>query len=515
MAHASSHQTNVVLLFSTFVIAVCGLVYELLAGTISSYLLGDTIYQFSIVIGLFVTSMGIGSWMSRFINDHLPDYFIAVQIAIGFIGGFSATVLFFAFSYLDNYNIFLLMISVIIGTLIGIEIPLILRILKTYRELRLNVSNVLTADYLGALGASLLFPIVLVPQLGLLRTGLLFGLLNIFVAGVAIYVFQTQLIKRLAITFMTVMTGVMLGLGFAFAEQMSSFLESRFYTGDIIFSKTTPYQRIVISRDQNAVSMFINGALQFNSLDEYRYHESLVHPAMSLSRYHDNVLILGGGDGITLREVIKYEDVKSITLVDIDPVVTRLFRENALLRTINADALNDSRVNIVNDDAWKFIEYSEQIYDVIIIDLPDPSNISLSKLYSRAFYMDVSRKLATYGVMVTQATSPFFAREAFWCIKHTLDSVPSRLQFGNNLHVLTYHVYVPTFGDWGFVIASHRPLFWEQTKVPVDTRFLNPDTLSLLDNFPLDMSEVNTEINTLENHMLAYYYDKGWSHWYR
>jgi spermidine synthase len=379
----------------------------------------------------------------------------------------------------------------------------------------LSVSNVFTVDYIGALGASLLFPIVLVPQLGLLRTSLFFGLLNLSVAAIALYSLREKLVKKGTMTIATVIVGIALGVGFFSAGKLSSYFENRFYTGEIIYAETTPYQRIVISRDQHVISMFINGALQFNTLDEYRYHEALVHPAMNHSRYHENVLVLGGGDGMVVREVLKYPDVKSITLVDIDPAITRIFRDNALLRKLNDNALNNDRVNIVNEDAWRFIEDTKNLFDIVIIDLPDPNDIGLSKLYSRAFYADLSRRLSAGGVIVTQATSPLFTREAYWCIKHTLDTVPSPLELQGWLNTLAYHVYVPTFGEWGFVMASPRPLDWSSLKVQVDTRYLDETVLPSLVRFPRDMDELQTEINTLQEHKLAYYYERGWAQWYR
>ena len=189
---SSPRHTNILLLASTFVIATCGLVYELLAGTISSYLLGDSVYQFSLVIGLFMAAMGLGSYLSRYIGAQLLEAFIVVQIAIALIGGSSALVLFHAFSVLDNYTAFLLLELVLIGTLVGLEIPLVIRILNDQYLLKLNVSNVLTVDYVGALFASLLFPLVLVPQLGLIRTSVLFGLLNAVVAAMAVWVFRAE-----------------------------------------------------------------------------------------------------------------------------------------------------------------------------------------------------------------------------------------------------------------------------------------------------------------------------------
>ena len=203
-AKAEPPRSYVALLAGTFAIAVCGLVYELIAGTLSSYLLGDSVYQFSIVIGLFMTAMGLGAYLSRFIEDRLEQAFVTTQIALGLTGGLAAPVLFFAFVQLDNYEAFLFLICIAIGTLVGLEIPLITRILKRERTLDINISNILTADYIGALVAAILFPLVLVPQLGLISTGFVFGLLNIAVAGLACHLFRPKLHQRL--TWLTIAT---------------------------------------------------------------------------------------------------------------------------------------------------------------------------------------------------------------------------------------------------------------------------------------------------------------------
>jgi spermidine synthase len=195
---------------------------------------------------------------------------------------------------------------------------------------------------------------------------------------------------------------------------------------------TSAYQRIVVTRNGATVNLFIDGALQFSSIDEYRYHESLVHPAMSLSRRREHVLVLGGG--LAVREILKHPQVKRITLVDLDPAITDLFSSNKLLTT-----LNDPRVSVINDGAWRFLECTEQRFDVVIIDLPDPHNLSLSKLFSRSFYTLLARHLHADGLMVTQATSPVFATQAYWSIANTLAAVPSPYARGYFLQVHPYH----------------------------------------------------------------------------
>ncbi|SEH07242.1 polyamine aminopropyltransferase [Candidatus Venteria ishoeyi] len=520
VAPATVHAP-LLLLTATFFIAVSGLVYELLTGTLSSYLLGDSVYQFSLVIGLFMTAMGLGAYFSRFIQSKLSLAFIQIQMLLALTGGLSAPFLFYAFTYLDNYSAFLWLSCILTGSLIGLEIPLIIRILQHYQILKLNISNVLTADYIGALAAALLFPLVLVPQLGLMRTSLLFGLLNLLVAALAVWIFHTDIIIRQRLKMIVtevVLIATVLGSAMVYSEQLLQFFELRLYQDEVLFARSTPYQRLVVTRKGPRFRLFINGNLQFDSLDEYRYHESLVHPAMSLSRQRQQVLILGGGDGMAVREVLKYPDVAQVTLVDLDPTMTDLFRDNPLLKQLNDKSLSHPKVKVVNADAWQYLQQSQAFYNVIIIDLPDPHHISLSKLYSQAFYHLLSQHLARDGMLVTQATSPFYARTAFWCIAHTLAASKDALSHENTLYTQAYHNYVPSFGEWGFVLASHQQIFWEtanfQQQLPENLRYLNTHVLENAIIFPPDMQELETEVNRLQQHPLLRYYETAWTQWF-
>ncbi len=505
MSTAVNNQAKeVALLFGTFLIAISGLIYELLEGTLSSYLLGDSIYHFSLVIGLFMSSMGIGAWLSRFIEQNLERAFVQLQLTIALFGGFSAFILFFAFAYIDNYSAFLYLITISLGTMLGIEIPLIIRILKESFSLKTNISNVFTVDYIGALFASLLFPLVLVPQLGLMQTSFLFGMVNLFVGTMAWYIFRGLLGKQYLIYLFAVF--VILISGFWQSSQLTTMIENRLYRNNIIYSQQTPYQKIIVTANHGRVQFYINGAIQFDSIDEHRYHESLVHPAMMMAKAHENILIIGGGDGMALREVLKYDNVENITLVDLDPAITTLFKENPTLSKLNKHAYNNSKVTVVNQDAWKFIEKSKVLYDVIILDLPDPNNISLSRLYSQTFYQLLKGQLSKSGAMVTQASSPMFSHKAFWSIKKTMQST--------NLYTKAYHTYIPSFGEWGFVLASHFPINFKE-KTPINNlKYLNREVLNKMTIFAKDIAEVKVESNKLSNHKLIKYYDEGWEKWY-
>lgn len=496
------------LLAATFVLAVSGLVYELLAGTVSAYLLGSSVYQFSIVIGLFMSAMGIGAWLSRHVDDAEGGFVIA-QIALGLIGGCSALLLFLAYTLIASYDPFLILLCVVTGTLVGLEIPLVIRILEAHRSLRINISNVLTVDYLGALAAAALFPLILVPQLGLIQTGLVFGALNLLVAGLALWLFgRWRLVTPLALASILVVTAL------AFSGRLTTLVETRLLDAEIVYAETTPYQRIVLTRSRERFQLFINGNLQFDTIDEHRYHEALVHPAMIRAARVSNVLVLGGGDGLVVRELLRYDDVESITLVDLDPAMTKLFRERAELAELNDRSLSDPRVQILNEDAWQFLDHGESLFDVVIADLPDPHGLDLSKLYSLEFYTMLAMRLGRDGVVVTQATSPLFAREAFWSIEATLSATATPFAVTGTLETMPYHAYVPSFGDWGFIIAASRLAQRSYRELPSGLRYVDAGFLERAQIFENDIERVPVEVNSILEHALVGYYEEGWRRWF-
>jgi len=504
LKNSRKKSKEIALLFGTFLIAISGLVYELLNGTLSSYLLGDSIYHFSLVIGLFMSSMGIGAWLSRFIEIDLEGAFVKLQLTIAMVGGFSSFILFYAFAYIHNYDAFLYLVTISLGAMLGVEIPLIIRILKESFSLKSNISNVFTVDYIGALFASLLFPLVLVPKLGLMQTSFLFGMINLFVGGMAWYIFRDILSKRYILYLLTALS--VLVLGFWHSTALTTVIENRLYLNRIIYKKQTPYQKIVVTAINGRIQLYINGAIQFDSIDEYRYHESLVHPVMLSAQAHENILIIGGGDGMALREVLKYKDVQKVTLVDLDPAITTLFKEHKTLSKLNEHSYNNPKVTVINQDAWKFIEQSRVLYDVIIIDLPDPNNISLSRLYSKSFYHLLKKQLSKGGAMVTQASSPLYTHKAFWSIERTMRAT--------ELYTLPYHTYIPSFGEWGFVLASKLKVEQNATKLPKGLKYINSDILQKSKIFPFDIAKVKVKENTLSQHHLIEYYNEGWEKWY-
>ncbi|MBI3946960.1 MAG: polyamine aminopropyltransferase [Armatimonadetes bacterium] len=503
-AHHAGRREVPVLLAAVFFVAACGIVYELLIGAAASYLLGDSVTQFSFTIGLFMSAMGLGSYLSRRVRRRLLDAFLWVEITLGAVGGAACLLLFGAYSTSDLYLPVMVLLIFAIGALVGLEIPLIVRLLERHTVLRTNIANVLGLDYAGGLLGAVAFPLLLLPRLGLLRTGLALGIANLAVGAVVLAHCRRGVVHPRRLAAATGAALLLLALLTARAATIQAYLEQRLYRDRVILSRETPYQHVTVTRYHRDVRLFINGNLEFSSIDEYRYHEPLVHiPAGFVPRV-ENALILGGGDGLAAREILRYPELRAVVLVDIDPDIVRLCREDPTLRALNAGALEDPRVRVVNTDAYKFLEGDSGLYDLIVVDLPDPNNEALCKLYTREFYRLAARRLSRAGALVTQASSPYYAREAFWCVVGTVAAA--------GLNVLPYRAYVPSFGDWGFVVASRGPLSVEGLRLRHSGRFLTPDVARDAFRFPQDEARPDPPpaINTLFSPVLLRLYNRGW-----
>ena len=499
----STQAREIILLASVFVVAVAGLVYELIAGTLSTYLLGSSVTVFSVVIGLFLSAMGLGAFLAQYVTTRLVRAFITAEILLAAVGGTGALTLYASFvAFGGGYKVVLGVVCLTCGALVGLEIPLLIRILEEKIDIRVAVSHVLALDYAGALLASLAFPLFLLPYLGLVRTSALFGLLNLVVAAAAARLLlpQSSNPMRAAITGVgAVLIGVLVSGG-----QATTWLEDQLYTDPVLFSATTPYQRIIVTRWRDDVRLYVEGHLQFSSTDEYRYHESLVHPAMSSASRRVDVLILGGGDGLAAREVLRYPEVKRVDLVDLDPEITALFTEQPMLAELNDRSLSDPRVHVTNADALAFLEESPRRWDVIIMDLPDPNDPALSRLYSVAAYALARQRLSDGGALVSQATSPYYAPEAYWCIAATIEAAFS----STTAQVHPYHALVPSFGEWGFVLVTPNGPAQRDSSIPF--RFLTESTYQAMFDFPTDLKRRPVSVNHLADAILARYYREGW-----
>ncbi len=514
MSHDSMNRAPLVLLYlNVLVIATCGLVYELLAGTLASYLLGDTVTQFSLVIGIYLSAMGAGAWLSRLVVGQVARCFVEIELGVALLGGFSAPILFATFAWASLFQPVLYGLVFAIGVLVGLELPLLMRLLREQLDFEDLVSRVLTFDYIGALLASLLFPMFLVPRLGLIRTSLLCGLLNAAVALWGTYLLRPLLPRRVlpGLRGRACLVLGMLCIALLKADRMTELAEEGVLGDPIVHAETTAFQRIVLTRNSRGFQLYLNGHLQFNSVDEYRYHEALVHPPLSAAMTPRRVLVLGGGDGLALREILRYPSIEAVTLVDIDPGMTTLAERFPPLLELSQAALRDPRVTVVNNDAFVWTGRSGGgggPFDAAIIDFPDPGSFAIGKLYTRRFYRMLREHLAPGALVSVQCTSPLVAPQTFWCIVSTMESA--------GFHVRPYHAAVPTFGEWGFALASMEPVP-QQIRISPEVvsalRFLNDDVLNGLFSLPPDLNRIKTEINQLNNQAIVRYYDQEWNAW--
>lgn len=507
-APARSRLRAPLLFLTVLVLATSGLVYELLAGTLASYVLGDSVTQFSTTIGTYLFAMGIGSYLSRFVTRDTSRRFLEIELAAAVAGGFSAPFLFVGFAYGAVFPILLYGTIVVVGVLVGLEIPLLMRILRDELAFEELVAKVLTFDYLGALAGSVLFALVLVPRLGLTRTSLLFGMLNALVALGGTWVLGDLLSRGAALRLRVGAAVVLAALAWALAraDALTTLSEQALYADPIVHAEQTPYQRVVVTQGRGSTQLFLNGNLQFSSTDEHRYHEALVHPAMAAAPRRARVAILGGGDGLALREVWRWPGVEEVVLVDLDPAITDLARTFPSLVRLNEGALDDPRVRVVNADAMVWLRDGDRgPFDVVLVDFPDPNNYSLGKLYTRRFYRLLRRALAPAAVVAVQSTSPLYARRSFWIVARTIESA------GFAVH--PYHATVPSFGTWGYVLASPRPFDAPRALPELGLRFLDDATLRALFVFPRDMAPLPVEPNTLNDQRLVRAYEEEWRRW--
>ncbi len=508
MSKALDRLEQRILVFSVFFLSLCGIIYELVLGSLATYLLGNPVQQYSITIGFFLSSMGLGSYLSRYLNDNILRNFITIEAILGFIGGVSVLVLSWLFTFSESFYFLHIFFLIVIGTLMGLEIPLITRILRRYGALKDILSNVLSLDYIGGLAGSLLFPLLLFPVLGRMLTCVIVGAVNVLVAVMIIVKIDYEGKRKTDILAPVLALAVLAALAFN-SEALNAIIQKRLYSDDIVFSKRSKYQEIVLTRNASDFRLYIDGSLQFSSTDEYRYHEMLVFPAIAAHPGTSlDVAVLGGGDGLAVREVLKSERVRSVTLIELDPMMVSLARNNPSLARINGASLSRPGVRVITSDAFRYLRQNDISFDIIIADFPDPHDETVSKLYTSEFFRIVARRLRKNGLFVTQSTSPFFAPQAFWCINGTMKTV-----FNS---VVPYHMYVPSFGDWGFNLAMVRGRVPEvdEARAPLSKcRYFTRGTFAHATHFAPDSVTHETAVNNFNRPVLYTYYLKGWKNY--
>lgn len=503
-----------------FATGLSGIVAEFVLSTLATYLLGNAILQWTVVMSLMLFAMGLGSRLSRLLRRDLLDWFIGIEFALSLLCAGCAAAAYTLAAYTVNIGLFIYGLALAIGLLIGMEIPLVTRLNEEHETLRTNIASVLEHDYYGALFGGLLFAFVALPRLGLTYTPIALGAINFLVAA-SLFARCRRSLRRLRLLGAGLLgcAAVIAALA-VFIEPIIMYGQQSRYRDKIVYAEQTPYQNIVLTQYRDNYWLFLDGSLQFSSLDEARYHEPLVHPAMRLAASRRRVLILGGGDGLAAREALKYPEVERLTVVDVDPVMTRLGRHNPALARLNAGAFEARRVRVVNADGAVYLRDHAGPYDVIIVDLPDPKSAALSRLFAVEFYGMVARRLAPGGVFVTQSTSPSMAPRVFSSIGKTLRAA--------GFSAVPYHNFVPTMGDWGWHLAMPRAAAGEAqlrqrfaalTFDGTPTRHLTDDLPGAMLVFgkeplrggaadPSHSVDINTELRPV---LPAYYRSSRWS----
>lgn len=514
------------LLAASLACAACGLVYELGLLNLSTALVGSSLRSTSLVLGLFVFAMGLGSLAAKRLARHPLAGFVAIEVALAAIGGSSGLVLYEAFARFAAYEQPVLVLAAVIGALIGAEIPLLMELLQRLRARRASsdTADLMAADYVGALIAGMAFPFLLVPALGLVRSSLVAGLVNVAAAAVAVAAVGVPDRRRLAAAGVTLaLVAGALTTGLVRADGWVVSARQKLYDDPIVAAEQTRFQEMVLTASrgrQTDLRLYLNGDLQFSSLDEHRYHEALVHPVMG-GGSRRRVLVLGGGDGLALREILRYPDVDEVVLVELDPAVTRFAAERPELAAANAGAFTDPRLEVVHADAFRWAHSAGDReaggFDVVVVDLPDPDSLDLARLYSVEMYAALRGLVAPGGRMVVQAGSPYFAPDAFWCVRSTVEAA--------GFATVPYHVDVPSFGDWGFVAAVPLALpedaaggaGWPGPAIDPDVagelRFMTADVLTAARVFPADVLRPPPPPSTLVEPRIARYTAEGWNAW--
>jgi len=497
-----------------FATGLSGIVAEYILATLATYFLGDSVTQWTLIISLMLFFMGIGSRLTRFIDENVYTWFVGVEFLLSVLVSFAAVLTYGLAGMNDYIVVWIYGIAIFTGMLIGMELPLAMRLNEQFESLKVNVSSILEKDYYGSLLGGVFFAFIGLPILGLTYTPFILGGINMLVALLLLN-FLPEAISKQRQNVLNIIAAVLVAImitGAVQADKIILFGEQKKYLDKVVYSEQTRYQKIVMTQWKDNHWLYLNGNLQFCTYDEALYHEVLVHPAVRVAGRPGNVLILGGGDGCAARELLKYESIEKITLVDLDPAMTRLGKEHPVLLEVNQGALLNERVEVINQDGFNFLEKTDQFYDLMIIDLPDPRSVELSRLYSLEFYQLCRKKLRNHGVLVTQAGSPYFATRSFKCIDKTVATA--------GFSTIPMHNQVITMGEWGWILAAKdqikpndliaRMKSWQVAPIP--TRWFNNEAIDLITSFGKDFFDSSTDsvlINRVNKPVLQKYYNKG------
>ena len=503
-----------ILKLALFATGLSGIVAEYILSTLATYFLGDSIFQWTMILSIMLFSMGVGSRISASFTTRILEKFLWAEFALSLLTSTGALCCYVMMGYTSYIGIVIYGFAIAIGLLIGMEIPLVTRINEENEELRTNIAGVLENDYYGSLIGGLFFVFVGLPYLGLTHTPFVLGGINFLVAIMLFWKLRSYVAitpRRIFTFLIPALFGTLVFLGYG-ADEIILHGEQKRFGDKVVFSEQTRFQKIVITQYKEHYWLYLNGSKQLCTFDEWLYHEPLVHPVMHLSKSPKSVLILGAGDGCAIREVLKYEDVEEITLVDIDPEMTKIGKTNPIFTKLNDSAYYDPKVKVINQDAFQFLMETNAFYDVMILDFPDPKSIDINRVYTREFYQLCNKRLRAHGVMVTQAVSPYYTTKAYRSIERTVAAA--------GFNVLPIHNHVYSFGEWGWVIGS-KTLEADEIKDElqhtsfddIESQWITPESIMLMTSFGKDLSNADSvEVNTIHNPVLyRYYLDGDWA----
>lgn len=504
---------SAILKLCLFATGLSGIVAEYVLSTLATYFLGNSVFQWTMIVSIMLFSMGLGSRLSKNFDAGLLQRFIVIEFLLSLLVSFVSILVYSAAAFTDYAAETIYSLSIIVGLMIGMEIPLVIRINESYETLRVNVSSALENDYYGSLLGGVFYAFIGLPLLGVTYTPFILGAVNFAVAMVLLISLWAEISPKekpwfsiASIALATAMLG-----GSLFAKHIIQHGEQKRYKDRVVFQQQSRYQHIVITQSGQDYWLFIDGNQQLSTLDEVKYHEPLVHPALQLHPDPKNVLIFGGGDGCAAREILKYDAVERIDLVDLDPAMTSLGKNHFVLTELNQNSLHHKKVHITNQDAYQFLENAKGYFDIIVIDLPDPKSVELGRLYSYEFYRLCRKKLRPHGIVVTQAGSPYFAAKAFRCIEKTMRQA--------GFATIPYHNHVITLGEWGWVLGAKNE---EEQQVEealkrisfgsIKTRWINNSAMQMMLSFGKDAflnPADSIKINTIHQPVLHRYYLNG------
>ncbi|WP_448211288.1 polyamine aminopropyltransferase [Colwellia sp. MEBiC06753] len=546
---------DTILILTMAVLAGCGLIYEYLLSHYAGRVLGvmeSTIYT---MIGLMIVAMGLGAFAARKIRCAYNGFvWLEATIAllgcsaILIIGGAIAITQLLPQLIADTFHLppdalpkggifntlswlalkLPYVFGALLGFFIGMEIPLIARIREDLHQkhLKNNLGTIYGADYIGAgIGAAIW--VLLLLAIDISKAGAITAALNLFAGSVFIARYWSQLNWRKTLISLHVLLAIVMVITFQFGNGWLNKMSNLLYLDEVIYTDNTRYQQLTFTQrnmgmnNEPVINFYLNGRLQFSSLDEQIYHGYLVYPVLASAARTDNILIIGGGDGLALRDVLNW-GAKHVTLIDLDEQLLTLFSQPqqhlppalaSKIERLNQSSLTNPKAKVIGADAFIAIDQliAEQAsFDAILVDLPDPSHPDLNKLYSVNFYARLNQLLAADGIIGIQSTSPYHAKDSFIAIGNTVEAA-------NFNHVQQYHDNVPSFGEWGWTIASKTGLSPYQrlaklTALPVAHSWLTLDLMLAAFNFPNEFfaNKQSIGINYLGSHTIYQLHQKAW-----